>query len=59
MYPLNMALTKGVGFAVANDKAEHQALTAQGYGPAYVDPKKAKAAGAEASAGDAQATEGE
>lgn len=59
MYPLNMALTKGVGFAVANDKAEHQALTAQGYGPGYVDPKKAKAAAAEASTGDAQPPESE
>jgi hypothetical protein len=41
MYPLNMKLTDGIGFAVANDKAEHQALTAQGYGPAYVAPTKA------------------
>ena len=38
MYPLNMKLTDGVGFAVANDEAEHQALTQQGYGPAYVPP---------------------
>jgi len=40
MYPLNMKLTDGVGFAVANDEAEHQALTEQGYGPAYVAPAK-------------------
>ena len=38
MYPLSMALVVGIGFAVANDKAEHQALTACGYGPAYVAP---------------------
>ena len=37
MYPLNMQLTApNVGFAVANDKAEHIALTAFGYQPAYV-----------------------
>lgn len=36
MYPLNMKLVEGVGFAVANDEAEHQALTEQGYGPAFV-----------------------
>lgn len=53
MYPLNMQLTAGVGFAVANDKGEHQALTAQGYGPAYVAPTKAsKAVAADAPAGD-------
>jgi hypothetical protein len=40
MYPLNMKLTEGVGFAVANDEDEHQALTSQGYGPAYVAPAK-------------------
>ena len=34
-YPLSMSLTVGIGFAVANDEAEHQALTAMGYGPAY------------------------
>lgn len=36
MYPLNMKLADGVGFAVANDEAEHQALTEAGYGPAFV-----------------------
>ena len=38
MYPLNMALVAGIGFAAANDEAEHQALTAAGYGPAFVAP---------------------
>jgi hypothetical protein len=36
MYPLNMMLTVGVGFAVANDEIEHAALTTAGYGPALV-----------------------
>jgi len=37
MYPLNMQLTApSIGFAVANDKAEHIALTAIGYEPGYV-----------------------
>jgi hypothetical protein len=36
MYPLNMKLIDGVGFAVANDEAEHQELTDAGYGPAFV-----------------------
>lgn len=36
MYPLNMKLIEGIGFAVANDEAEHQDLTANGYGPAFV-----------------------
>lgn len=40
MYPLNMKLNDGVGFAVANDEDEHQALTKAGYGPAYVPPAK-------------------
>jgi hypothetical protein len=40
MYPLNMKLTEGVGFAVANDEAEHKKLTKAGYGPAYVAPAK-------------------
>ena len=34
MYPLNMKLKEGVGFAVANDEAEHDTLAAAGYGPA-------------------------
>lgn len=39
MYPLNMQLVApAIGFAVANDAAEHQALTAAGYGPAFVAP---------------------
>jgi len=40
MYPLDMKLIDGIGFAVANDETEHQALTAAGYGPAYVPPAK-------------------
>ena len=37
MYPLSMQLpAPQAGFAVANDEAEHQALTESGYGPAYV-----------------------
>lgn len=40
MYPLNMTLTDGQGYAVANDEAEHKALTACGYGPAYQEPEK-------------------
>ena len=38
MYPLNMALASGIGFALANDEAEHRALTVAGYGPAFVAP---------------------
>lgn len=35
MYPLNMKLIVGSGFAVANNEAEHKSLTDAGYGPAY------------------------
>lgn len=52
MYPLNMKLTEGVGFAVANDEAEHQALTELGYGPAYVAPAKPAKATKTSTAGD-------
>lgn len=49
MYPLNMTLLAGIGFALANDEAEHQALTDAGYGPAFVvpdaDPAEADGAG--------------
>jgi hypothetical protein len=41
MYPLNMQLVVGVGFAVANDEDEHQDLTKKGYGPAFVAPEPA------------------
>jgi hypothetical protein len=35
MYPLNLSLAApAVGFAVANDEAEHAELTAHGYQPA-------------------------
>lgn len=40
MYPLNMTLTEGQGYAVANTEVEHKALTACGYGPAYQEPEK-------------------
>lgn len=49
MYPLNMKLEQGIGFALANDEAEHLALTDIGYGPALVvpeaDPAESDAAG--------------
>lgn len=39
MYPLDMKLVEGIGFAVANSEAEHKALTKSGYGPAFVPAK--------------------
>lgn len=39
MYPLNLTLAEGVGYAVANDEAEHEALTDRGYVPAYAGPR--------------------
>lgn len=37
MYPLNMQLPAPlIGFAVANDEAEHISLTKSGYGPGFV-----------------------
>lgn len=37
MYPLQMTLSlPAVGFAVANDEAEHIELTKYGYQPAFV-----------------------
>ena len=44
MYPLNVSLPAGAGFAIANDEAEHESLTASGYLPALVkapEPLKA------------------
>lgn len=35
MYPLNMSNAVLGGFAVANDEAEHKALSACGYEPAF------------------------
>jgi hypothetical protein len=35
MYPLNMSLIEGVGFACANSEQEHKALSDAGYGPAF------------------------
>lgn len=43
MYPLNMKLVDGIGFAVANDEDEHKSLTDAGYGPAFVPAPKNKA----------------
>lgn len=43
MYPLDMKLIDGIGFAVASDENEHQALTEAGYGPAYVPTEDAAA----------------
>lgn len=44
MYPLNMKSADG--FAVANDEAEHIALSDMGYGPAFVvDEAETDAAG--------------
>ena len=41
MYPLNVNLPEPlVGFARANDEAEHIALTAAGYVPAFVAAEK-------------------
>lgn len=36
MYPLNMTNAQAVGYAVANDAAEHQSLSDAGYEPKYV-----------------------
>lgn len=45
MYPLSVQLPEPqIGFAVANDEAEHKALTEAGYLPAYVAPAKGKKA---------------
>jgi hypothetical protein len=35
MYPLNMRNPKAGGFALANDEAEHKALSEQGYEPKF------------------------
>ena len=49
MYPLNMSLlAPAIGFALANDVSEHQALTEVGYLPAYTAPTRRKAAIADA-----------
>lgn len=50
MYPLNMQLSVGIGFAVANDADEHKALTLAGYGPAYVEPEELPAAASDEAA---------
>lgn len=42
MYPLNMTLADGVGFAVANDETEHQSLSDAGYLPALVESETAE-----------------
>lgn len=38
MYPLNVKLAAGIGFALVNDIDEHRAATAAGYVPALVEP---------------------
>lgn len=38
MYPLSMQLESGVGYAVANDEAEHKALSDMGYAPKFAEP---------------------
>lgn len=44
MYPLNVQLPAGAGFALANDADEHQTLTDAGYLPAIeVSPLLAQA----------------
>jgi len=58
VYPLDMKLVDGIGFAVANDEVEHQSLTEMGYGPAYVPPAK-PAKVAKGAAADAQTGAGE
>ena len=42
MYPLNMSNAAAGGFAVANDEAEHKALTACGYEPAFAGAPDSK-----------------
>jgi hypothetical protein len=37
MYPLNMTLIGGIGYALANSKDEHKALTDIGYEPKFVE----------------------
>lgn len=50
-YPLDLKLTApAIGFAVANDEAEHAALTEQGYQPAFVAPAAPAPAGKKAAA---------
>ena len=39
MYPLSMMLALGEGFAVANNAAEHAALSAMGYLPPIAGPQ--------------------
>ena len=39
MYPLNMNNAASGGYAVANDEAEHKALTEVGYEPGLVETK--------------------
>lgn len=50
MYPLNMTLKSGIGFAVANDEAEHKSLTEAGHGPEFFVPGSAQT---DAQSGDA------
>ena len=47
MYPLNLQLPAGAGFAVATDEAEHIELSKVGYLPAFVPAAPAKRTKAE------------
>jgi hypothetical protein len=40
MYPVNVSLPGGLGFAVANSEAEHAALSAAGYEPMITGPQE-------------------
>lgn len=40
MYPLNMSLADGIGYAVANSEAEHAELDAAGYTPPIDGPRE-------------------
>ena len=46
-YPIHMKNEKAGGYAVANDEAEHKALSEQGYEPKFVAPEPAKKAKAD------------
>lgn len=54
MYPLNMTSAAG-GFAVANTEDEHIALTAAGYGPAFVAPAVSASTASAAAASEDEA----
>lgn len=51
-YPLSLQNAKIGGYAVANDEAEHKALSDMGYAPAYVAPESPSAADADPAEAD-------